>query len=97
MPTSQITVKRKAQLRLRLLLILFASLPLIVAVVAVVWMVRDLITEMQKNQVIAVQSIVLQALCAGRQQSYGPLLHREKQPEFTEPRRKRVAAPYGFW
>jgi two-component system NarL family sensor kinase len=61
MPTSQITVKRKAQLRLRLLLILFASLPLIVAVVAVVWMVRDLITEMQKNQVIAVQSIVLQA------------------------------------
>ncbi len=61
MTISQIAAKRKAQLRLRLLLILFASLPLIVAVVAVDWMVRDLITEMQKNQVIAVQSIVLQA------------------------------------
>jgi len=61
MSNSLIIAKRKAQLRLRLLVILLASLPLLLAVVWVVWMVRDLITEMQKNQVVAVQAIVLQA------------------------------------
>lgn len=61
MADSQITAKRKAQLRLRLLVILLASLPLVLAVVAVVWMVDDLITEMQASQVLAVQSIVQQA------------------------------------
>jgi two-component system NarL family sensor kinase len=61
MANSQITTKRKAQLRLRLLVILLASLPLLLAVVSVVWMVGNLITEMQANQVLAVQSIVLQA------------------------------------
>jgi two-component system NarL family sensor kinase len=61
MSNSLIATKRKAQLRLRLVVILLASLPLLLAVVWVVWMVRDLITEMQKNQVVAVQSIVLQA------------------------------------
>lgn len=59
MPSSQIDAKRKAQWRLRFLVILLASLPLLVAILWVVWMVRDLITEMQKNQVIAVQAIVL--------------------------------------
>ena len=61
MANSQITAKRKAQLRVRLLVILLASLPLLLAVVSVVWMVGNLITEMQANQVLAVQSIVLQA------------------------------------
>ena len=61
MANSQIIAKRKAQLRLRLLVILLASLPLLLAVVSVVWMVGNLITEMQANQVLAVQSIVLQA------------------------------------
>jgi two-component system NarL family sensor kinase len=61
MPKSQITARRKAQLRLRVLVVLLATLPLVLAIVWVVWMVRDLITDMQKNQVIAVQSIVLQA------------------------------------
>lgn len=61
MPDSPITAKRKAQLRTRLKVIMLASLPLLLAVVWMVWMVRDLITEMQKNQVVAVQSIVLQA------------------------------------
>lgn len=61
MAHSQITAKRTAQLRLRMLVILLASLPLVLAVVGVVWMVRDLITDMQKNEVVAVQAIVLQA------------------------------------
>jgi two-component system NarL family sensor kinase len=61
MPNSQIVAKRRAQFRLRLLVILLASLPLLVAIIWVVWMVRDLITEMQRNQVVAVQAIVLQA------------------------------------
>jgi len=58
---SKINAKRKAQMRLRLLVILLASLPLLVAIVWMVWMVRDLITDMQKDEVVAVQSIVLQA------------------------------------
>jgi hypothetical protein len=37
MANSQIIAKRKAQWRLRMLVILLASLPLLLAVVAVVW------------------------------------------------------------
>jgi two-component system NarL family sensor kinase len=61
MANSQIIAKRKAQWRLRMLVILLASLPLLLAVVAVVWSVGDLITTMQANQVRTVQSIVLKA------------------------------------
>ena len=61
MADSRIEIKKKTKFRQRLLIVLLASLPLLMAILLVVWMVRDLITEMQKNEVIAVQTIALQA------------------------------------
>ena len=61
MQSSQVAGKRNAQMRTRLIWILFASLPLLLSVALVVGMLPGVITQMTANEVKAVQVIVFQA------------------------------------